>query len=294
MDPRQPGVWPAQYQLRTADASSQYKPQATTSVLQEAPANPVEAASDNQLLALLHARLQYSTDPPANIGQAGGALLGLPGCDKPALSDPPKSLLCVPAARPSSSAQPRSRQPALTTVTPSPSSASGRRRGASSLGSPRRETAADAAMQCSAPQKDLAVGHLQRLTEAPTKPASNVLEAAPNTASGHVDVAAQTETRYDCCVVTHDLSAAQCLSDAPQSAGIQSQAGAGTVALTERLATVTSERDAAVASELEIRKALDAQARCWLYCTLLHSWKKRQMLAETAQSMEACKPAMLR
>lgn len=262
----QPGVWPSRHHAQTADAASQYKCQAPNGLWGTA-TEAAEAGSDTQLLALLSARLQHSTPPPSATLNRQELTHGQPDRSETALSDPLKSQLHMAAARPGrSAAQFRTRQPGVTTVTPSPpSSVGGRQRGTGTWGSPCREAAADTAVQRYAPQKHGGAARLQPVTEAPAKPASCAPGAAPHTAaSGHVHSAAQTVRQDDGGGLMHESSAERRLPDAPRAAGDRCEADAGIVTLKDRLATMTSERNAAIAAEFENRKAFDAQARCCL------------------------------
>ncbi len=266
MDPSQlaePRAWPPQHHIQKADASSQYKAQ-TPGGMVDAIATAAGPASDTQLLGLLRHWLQHSTALPSDAARAQPALLGLPSSDAPASPDPPSRPILVSAARPGTSApQPRRRQPAVTIIAPSPSSAGTRQRDISARGSPGRKARADIAMGGSVRQHG-AVVDVQPASEAQPDSASHARGSAPDIASALVQsTATQTGGQADgeapCA-----LPAEECSPGLLEAAEPGCDPMADIAALTERLASMTSERDAAIAAELEARNTASVQARCCL------------------------------
>ena len=256
-----PRMWSQQRHIQLADASSQYKVQTQGSVVDTA-ATAAWPASDTQLVALLQHWLQHSTAPRSDVAGAQMGLLGLPSSDAPASAGPPNSPVHVPAARHSTSApQPRRRQPAVTTITPSPSSAGSRQQNISTRGSPSRKARADTAAEGSVDQHS-AAAIVQPASEAQAP--EHARGAAPDTAIALVH-SATTQTGWQ--TEGEGLQKMSAETSSPESlkaAEPQREPMAEITSLTEELATMRSERDAAVAAELEARNTASVQARCCL------------------------------
>ena len=251
---------------RKADACSQYKPQASSSVVGTA-ANATERASDTQLLALLSARLQHGVVVPVAARVIHEVSYGLPHHDQPALDDTPEGPVHTAAAQMGSGGeQPRrQRHAAVATVTPSPTLAGGRQHRIGTGGSARPHTAADTATERAVLKQHGATARVHKAIEAPATPSPHAHGAVAHTVITDMRCAAvQTDWREHGDVLVHDLPPGHSSPEVLQTADVRHRADGDSVSVTERLAMVTSERDAAVAAENETRRALDAQARCCL------------------------------
>jgi len=258
----EPRAWPPQHHVQMADASSQYKVQTQGSMV-DVITTAAGPASDTQLLALLRHWLQHSAALRSDAARAQPALLGLPSSDAATSADPPNSPVHVPTARHGTSApQPRRRQPAVTIITPSPSSAGGRQRDTSTRGSPSRKARADAAAGGTVNQHS-ATANVQPASQAQANSLIHARGAAPGTASALIQPAAtQTGWQAEGDAAPRELLVEDCL---PEPLKAAHEPMADITALTEQLGSMRSERDAAIAAELEARNAASEQARCCLW-----------------------------